>query len=355
MRSRPRILVTGATGCIGGRLVEMLLLRDQAEVRALVRSWSRAIRLARFEVESVGGDIASADDLRRAVDGCDIVVHCAYDSGAPERNAPGAKALVEACVDAGVRRLVAVGSLAVYEPLPDGIVDESSPRQRSGWTYADTKLAVETELEEAAASTGLPLVIVEPTIVFGPFAGAWTLSPVRRLRTRRVLLPDDGEGLCYAVYVDDVVESLILAAEVEEAAGERFLVSGGAPVTWREFYGAFEEILGTRSLVFMATDEIRRRAHADGPGRVLSPASARSAVLRGGGRLAPYLGERFTRFAKARVAPPILWPDEQGLALYGTQADVKIRKAEAILGYAPRFSFEAGMQRTRDYLEWTGV
>lgn len=349
---KPRILVTGATGSIGGRLVEMLMLGDRADVCALVRSWPKATRLARFPVELVKGDIGCVDDLRRAVGGCDIVVHCAYDTKSPERNRTGAEAIVDVCLDAGVQRLVALGSLAVYEPLPDGTVDESSPRRESGWTYADTKLAVERFFEEAYVSTRLPVVIVEPTIVFGPFSTAWTSRPVRHLRTRRVVLPDDGDGLCNAVYVDDVVESLILAMEADEAVGRRILVSGDAPVTWRRFYHAFEEMLGVRSLVFRPAAEIEHRAQALSSGNASSRMTPRAAVLAAAGRVAPLLGGRFVAYAKARVPPPILWPDEQGLALYRAKAAVRIDEARRLLGYEPRVTFETGMERTTQYVRW---
>jgi len=64
------------------------------------------------------------------------------------------------------------------------------------------------------------------------------------LRSGLVVLVNGGDGLCNAVYVDDVVQAMLLAATAKEGAGERFLVSGPRPVTWREFYGAYEAMLG---------------------------------------------------------------------------------------------------------------
>src|SRR5262245_43355666 len=76
-----KVLVTGATGFIGGRLVEHLVQAEGACVRALVRNFANAPRLARFPVEFVAGDLLSPDAVARAVEGCEVVFHCAYGNG----------------------------------------------------------------------------------------------------------------------------------------------------------------------------------------------------------------------------------------------------------------------------------
>src|ERR1035437_10260366 len=74
-----KVFVTGATGFIGGRLVEKLVLDEGAEVVALVRKFKNASRLARFPIKMVAGDVLDADALNRAMDGCSYAVHCAMD------------------------------------------------------------------------------------------------------------------------------------------------------------------------------------------------------------------------------------------------------------------------------------
>src|SRR5688572_22740302 len=138
-----RALVTGATGFIGGRLVERLVLDQGADVRALVKNFARASRLARFKVEMVAGAINNLQAVDKAVEGCDVVFHCAHDFDHPQTNLEGAQALAAACVRHNVQRLVHVSSISVYEPLPDGDVDESTAAVPCGWTYPDNKLAVE--------------------------------------------------------------------------------------------------------------------------------------------------------------------------------------------------------------------
>ena len=74
------VLVTGATGFIGGRLAERLVVEHGARVRALVRNFGRAARLARYPIELVPGDLRAAESIDRAAAGCQYVFHCAYGS-----------------------------------------------------------------------------------------------------------------------------------------------------------------------------------------------------------------------------------------------------------------------------------
>lgn len=367
MMTGRKVLITGATGFIGGRLAEKLILYHNADVRALVRNFTHASNIARFNLEMVGGDIVDAEAVDRAVAGCDAVFHCAHDFAArnAQRNLDGARVLAEACLRHKVRRFVHVSSAAVYEPLPDGDLDESIPAEPCGWTYPDNKLAVERMLMRYGKEHGRPVVVLQPTIVYGPFCVSWTLLPIARLRSGRVVLP--GEGLCNAVYVDDVVDALILAMHRDEAVGERFLISGANPVTWREFYGAFERMLGIQSVVLMTAEEVERlttkQNNVTSNLRLLSRDPLRVAwrtvnwaPVRGFYRFARRLvGQNVTKKARQALPPSLIFPDEVQLALYRARAAVKIDKARHLLGYEPAFNFDRGMSLTAEYVAWANL
>lgn len=143
-----RILVTGGTGFIGGRLVEQLMLNHQVKVRAVVRDFRRAIRMRRFDVELVGASLTDQAVLNNAMKDCDTVFHCAFGSSGNaqqqrETTVDGTRSLLEAAQSAGVKRFINLSTLSVYGDLTTATLNEESPRHKSGDLYADTKLAAE--------------------------------------------------------------------------------------------------------------------------------------------------------------------------------------------------------------------
>jgi nucleoside-diphosphate-sugar epimerase len=330
-------------------------------VRVLVRNFARAPRIARFELKMIAGDAADPDVVDDAVSGCEVVFHCAYDWHSAQRNLAAAQAVAEACLRFGIRRLVHVSTMSVYEPLTDGDVDETTRAEPCGWDYADTKLALERELLRFCRERALPVTILQPTIVYGPFSVPWTLAPVRSLRTGRVVLPDNG-GLCNAVYVDDVVDALLLAADAEGAIGERLLISGPEPMTWHAFYSAYERMLGVESVVLMPQGEIAGLAPADSRGpslRLLSRDPRRLnewlPVRKFKGQVRRALGDRLWQRAKSTLPHPLILPDDQQLHLYRAHARIRIDKARQVLGYSPRYDFERGMELTGRFVAWANL
>jgi len=352
---RRRVLVTGATGFIGGRLCEKLLLSHGAEIRALVRNFANASRLARLEVELLAGDIADADVVDAAVRGCDTVFHCAHDFKDAQRNVTGIRLLTAACRRHGVRRLVHVSSISVYEPLPDGEIDESTRAETSGFAYADNKLEVERTVLRLGADGGLPVTVVQPTIVYGPFGDAWTVSVVHELRARLVLPEEAAHGLCNPVYVDDVVDALLLAAESDDAVGERFLISGGETVTWREFYATYERMIGVGPPRYVSSAELERLAGRTGTTSVLGFLARhprRLGELRQVQRIMALAGPRITERVTDALPLPLYVPTPEKAALLGARAKVRIDKARDVLGFEPAWDFERGMEMTARFVEW---
>ena len=391
-----RCLVTGGTGFIGGRLSEVLAGALGAKVRLLVRNLSQASRIARFPVELVRGDVAEPDDVEHACEGVDYVFHCAYGNRgnlvAQRRVTVGGTENV--CLAArkhGARRVVHVSTGAVYGSAGRAELDESAPRAHSGDGYADTKLDAELFVLDEARK-GLPATVVQPTVVYGPWGPAWTVRILNELSTGRVILVDGGQGLCNTVYVDDVVQALLLAALENAAVGEHFLVSGPTPVTWKEFYSAFEGVLGFPSTVSMSAEEtlelFERRHGKKGllheglailresasnrsrlkrsreiqfllrVGKSLVPAGARRAVkerLRGGPRAAPTPARGPHAPSASHAERPIHLVGPGGVKLGQARTRVRIDKARRLLGYEPAFDFAAGMERVGAWARWANL
>lgn len=370
MLTGQKALVTGATGFIGGRLVEKLVLEHRVQVRALVHNFTNAARIARFgpdDLEMIAGDITDSEVVERAVSGCDVVFHLAHDTENLDRNVTGIRLLAEACLRNGVRRLVHTSSIAVYEPFPDGDLDESTMAKPSGWGYGDCKLAEEDEILRYASERGLPATIILPTMVYGPYGKRWTATPMNQVQNGQVYLPDGGQGLCNPVYVDDVVDGMILASDKDAAIGERFIISGPTPVTWKEFFSSFEQLVGVTAQVHMSRDEINNlnrsilqnlRLTVRDPVRLMSWTPLRRLALHAIRwpmvrnalkRLRDALGDEIIGKLMSRR---LYIPRGQVLDLYQARCHIKIDKARQILGYEPKFGFKQGMELTGGFIRW---
>ena len=389
-----KVLVTGASGFIGGRLVERLV-RQGAEVRVLVRNPASAARLARFPLTFHLGDVTNTADLDKAMQRCDRVFHCAYGTtGSQKRrawvNRVGTERTLEAAHRAGVERVVYLSTLMVYGQTADGDLDETAPRRRFGNAYSDSKLDAEGIALQYSRSGRVPVTVLQPTAVYGPYGGVWTVQPIETLKTGRVILVNGGDGLANAVYVDDLVSAMLLAAEKDAAVGEAFLISGPEAVTWRELYGRFARMLGdgperTVSLLVEMTAEealahykkhqretsrfhqeflrtfkqdrgFRDRLMATRELRALRELA--SSVLPEG--LQDRIKGKISGGGGRPVAPvdmglPIHPLTPQMIGFFAAKTRVRIDKARRLLGYGPAFSLERGMELTEQWACWANL
>jgi farnesol dehydrogenase len=262
-----KVLVTGATGFIGMRLVQALVDRG-CRVRALSRRTDPTVPrgidgigagLWRHDaVELVRGDIIDRQSLLRGMEGCDRVFHLAAYARNWARdpktyfdmNVQAVRNVFDAARQHGVRRVVWTSTMVTFGPTPAGVVgDEEMPRitERCYTEYERTKTIAEREALRAAAE-GFPVVIVNPTRVFGPghLTEGNTLAKLidDYDRGRVPILLNRGVNVGNYVLVDDVVEGHLLAME-KGRLGERYIL-GGENVSLREFFRMIDQVSGKR-------------------------------------------------------------------------------------------------------------
>lgn len=345
MADQPRILVTGAGGFIGGRTVEVLHAVGRWQVVGGLRRWSSAARIGRFPVEMVLCDVTSPSTLRAAMSGVSHVVHCAV--GGEEVTVGGTRNVLRAAREAGVERVVHISTIDVYGDST-GEVTESQDYVRTGASYGDTKIQAEEACLEAM-SDGLPVCILRPTIVYGPFSSLWTIEFAVRLQQRPWPLPRErAGGVCNAVYIDDVVQGILLGLEHPAAVGEAFNLNGNERPTWFEYFSALNDQMGLPPID--AESSTMSFLHAWGMKPVRD--AAKFALRRFQPQvMALYQRSSMAKWAMKRAEAMLRAAPTPGeFRLYSRDATYPTSKAQELLGYRSRFPLSDGLRLSVDWL-----
>ncbi len=247
--ARGPVLVTGATGFLGGALVQRLL-QDGAHVRALVRSRDKATALVAQGVQTVVGDMSDDVAVATAVDGVSVVFHLAgklYEPWEPEHeyrtlHVEGTKRLVErARRQHGLVRFVHCSTTGVFGVTGDRPVDEDAPFRPTN-VYEATKAEAELAVR-AARDRGLPAVVVRPGLVYGP--GDVHLAGFFRSVLKRQFRPIGRMPVwLHPIYIDDMTEAFVRAAVRPGAVGECFNIAGSEPVSLQGLAAAIAQVDG---------------------------------------------------------------------------------------------------------------
>lgn len=234
-----KILVTGGNGFIGSHLAKHLVQKGHA-VRAMVQPGTDLDRLAGLDVETVEGDLLDEPGLQRACQGQDAVMHLAavvMDWGPWELfrkvNIGGTRNLICAATDGGVQRLVFVSSVAVHRYVGISAGDETWPRDNMQNPYAASKIACEDMLMRAHREGRLEAVIARPGVFpFGP-GDRLALPELLRHHGSYAHVAGGRARLCTA-YAPNLAEGLALCAEIDQAAGQVYVIADDETPTWQE-------------------------------------------------------------------------------------------------------------------------
>jgi len=316
MAEPSRAFVTGALGFIGRAVAERLRGRG-AEVRGVDLRGDASLG-------AVAGDVSRAGDWQRHAEGCDLVVHTAASVSMKNEPGPiwranvlGTRHALDAAREAGARRFLHLSSVTVFSfDFPDHVT-EAYPVRANGVPYVDTKVASEAVVLAAHAAGEVPCTVVRPADVYGPGSRPWTILPVQEISRGRFALPAMGRGVFSPLFIDNLVDGILLAATRDEGAGQVFTLSDGVGVTTSEFFGHYGRLLDKRVPVL--------------------PTGAAKLLAAGAARLARMTGNDTEVNASSAAY----------LAREGTYS---IDKARSMLGYEPKVDLAEGMGATTQWL-----
>ena len=317
-----RILITGATGLVGGEVARRCV-EDGRQTVALVRQTSDTAALESLGVERAVGSLTDAESLRRACEGVTHVVHCAAkvgDWGPVEDyravNVGGLKSLLDAAAAGPLERFVHISSLGVYEARDHHGTDETEPPNVSGIDgYTLSKAESEALVLKRHAEAGLPAVVLRPGFVYGPADQTVVPRIVERLRDGKFAFLGSGDQLMNNVAARNVAEAVMKALDApQELEGEVFNVTDSRLVTKQEFIFAVAD----------GMDLPRPTKHVP-----LPIAKAVAAVL-----------EKVWRWRGKDTAPLL---SQARIKFLGLNLDFSSKKARERLGYEPVVTFEDAM------------
>lgn len=236
-----RLLVTGASGFIGRRLLPRLRADGHAPVALLMPEEAVPAHLAGGDVPIVRGDITDATSLAGVAKDCEGVVHLAAAVGYSQRmdhclrvNRDGTANVVREAARAEARRFVQLSSVAVYGRAPGVRLDESAPLRKMGDPYGDTKIDAERLLVASAERDEIDLTMLRPVVIHGPGDRLFLPRLIENVRSGRARLIGRGRNTVDAVHVDDVVEVIARVLGDRRSIGRIYNVNHPSNPTWRE-------------------------------------------------------------------------------------------------------------------------
>lgn len=319
-----RVAVTGAGGFIGGTLCRRLTA-EGAGVLGLDIDASAAQRVAAAGAEFRVCDMTDAGAVASALPGCDVVVHTAAivaDFGPMEDyvrvTVRGTRNVLDGAQTAGVRRVVHVSSIAIWGSEYRATLTEDAEPRPSGWPYQDTKAASDVLARRRGA------VVVRPGDVYGPRSRQWSIRPLEAMKSGRLMLPRGREGTVTPVYIDDLVDCLVLAASSDAAEpGQAYVAWPGQVVSGANFMTYYAHMLGK-------------------PGVPRLPATAHRAAV--------WVEERVAQVARR---PPTV--TAAAMRYLNREHAYSVSRARERLGWVPRVDLDEGMRRTETWFREEGL
>ncbi len=323
-----KVLVTGATGFLGSNLCERLQY-DGYTVRALVRNPQKAEQLKTKGFETAIGDLRDFYSLQRAMIGIDIVFNLAAawrdnlnKKDLFETNVTGTKNILKAAFEEGVKRFVHCSTVGVHGSVLTASADENSHFSPKD-DYQLSKVEGERIVSGYSRENKLPIVIFRPCGIYGP-GDLRFLKLFRAIKKRYFVMLGSGDVQYHMIYIDDLIEGILLCGKREEAAGNIYILGSDEFVKLNALVSIISNILGVNI-----------------PGFRL-----------------PFLPVYYLAktcewaFKPLNINPPI-YP--RRIEFFRSNRAFDISKAKRELGFQPKTDLRTGLKKTYEWYEANGL
>jgi nucleoside-diphosphate-sugar epimerase len=324
-----KVLVTGSTGFTGKRLTEILLQKGY-DVRVIIRDRSRFKIPENDKVEIVVGDLNNMSDVDNAVKDIQLIFHVAalYRTAGAEpqeywdTHVKATENLLNSAHRNGVKKFIHTSTVGIHGHIEDPPADENY-RFKPGDIYQLTKLEGEKKAKEFHDKTGLPLVIIRPSAIYGP--GDMRLLKLFKIASKKYsIILGSGEIFYHMVYVDDLANGFILAAESNISNGEAFIIGGDGYISLNNMIALISQILKKESKIIHLP--VR-------PFQILGSLCEKVCIPLG-------------------INPPIY---RRRVDFFTKSRAFDISKAKKMLGYSPNVTLEEGLKRTAEWYRSEGL
>ncbi len=319
-----KVLVTGGTGFTGKALVRRLLDEGNEVVALDYKEGHKTEELRSWGAEVVIGTVTDADLVTKAVNGVDYVQHLAAafreldvpNSYYEDVNVGGTQVVLEAARQSGVKKVVYCSTCGVHGNVENPPADENAPINAADY-YQQTKYNAEP-IAKDYNSNGLPCTIIRPAAIYGPGDPERFYMIFRRVAKGRFPMFGSGRTLYHPLYIDNLVDALMLAMEPGKGDGEEFLIAD-------EEYLSIEDLV--RKVAVAMNVDLRINHYPILPLIIA--------------------GHVFEKTCKPfKITPPVF---PRRVDWYRQNRAFSIDKAKRLLDYRPKVLLDEGLRKTYEW------
>jgi nucleoside-diphosphate-sugar epimerase len=326
-----KVLITGATGLLGGHLIKELQQRDE-DIRALVLPVENADKLEKQGVKVVRGDITDASTLGPAVQDVELIFHLAGMMGVWRPisdyrlvNVTGSENLYKAAQKAGVRRYVHTSSHTVYGFGYGRFLTEKDALRPDPDPYSLTKAEGDRMMRRLMLNSEVETVILRPGTFFGPGDRLHFGRMAQKMKDGKGVIIGRGDNALPFCYVTDIVQGFMLAAYHKNAPGNVYNITNDRPLTQLEMFNAIAD----------AVDGVRPTRHLP--------------------YLPIYYGSIVAEKVVARVTRTKPVVTQLGAMMFGSDNRHSVEKARRELGYEPKVELRTGITLSAEWFNAGGM